>query len=130
MNKLLFTILLLISTQSYACEIPVGKYKLITESHWGVNLEITQNNSFVVTWGAYIAGKPETLETKTYQGKWSCENDVFIFKYELETAQAEYKNSNNYPLGIFEGKKAIVFFGEPDNKKYLTGYNFWPVNKF
>ena len=63
-------ILLFASIQSLACNIPVGKYKLFTESHWGVNLEIKQNNSFTVIWGAYLAGQPETLETKTYQGKW------------------------------------------------------------
>ncbi len=86
MIKLLAVILLFASTQSLACNIPVGKYKLFTESHWGVNLEIKQNNSFTVIWGAYLAGQPETLETKTYQGKWSCENDTFTFKYPLETA--------------------------------------------
>lgn len=108
----------------------MGKYKLVTESHWGVNLEITQNKSFVVTWGAYLAGKPETLETKSFQGRWSCENDTFIFKYKLETVQAEYRKSDNYPLGIFKDKRAIVFSGKPKRGKYLSGYNFWPVKEF
>ena len=95
-----------------------------------MNLEVKASNYFIVNWGAYLAGQPETLETKTYHGKWSCENDTFTFKYPLEIAKAEYRESNNYPYGVFKGKKAIVFLGSPEREKYFSGYSFWPVDEF
>ena len=118
-----------LSAQAFACENPEGKFRLITESEWSVYLEIENNNIFSVTWGAYISGQPDSLETKSYKGKWSCSNGIYTFKYELETAKAQYQTSDNYPLGIFKNKKAFIFSGNQQNGKYLSSYSFWPVNE-
>ena len=129
MNKLLLTFLVFINAQAFACEKPKGKFRLITESEWSVYLEIENNNVFTVTWGAYISGQPDSLDTKSYKGKWSCSNDIYTFKYELETAKAHYQKLENYPLGIFKNKKAFIFSGNQQNGKYLSGYSFWPVSE-
>lgn len=129
MNKLLIAFLILLSAQAFACESPIGKFRVITESEWSVYLEIENNNVFSVTWGAYISGQPGSLKTKPYKGKWSCINGIYTFKYELETAKAKYQKSENYPLGIFKDKKAFIFSGNQQNGKYLSGYSFWPVSE-
>jgi hypothetical protein len=129
MNKLLITFLVFFITQTFACEIPKEKFRVFTESEWSVYLEIENNNVFTVTWGAYISGQPDSLETKSYKGKWSCRNGIYTFVYELETAKGQYQKSEKYPLGIFKNKKALIFSGNQENGKYLSGYSFWPINE-
>jgi len=119
---------LALAANTLASDLPVGNYKLITESEWGVDLEIVSGNEFIVSWGAYIAGKPETLETKSYRGNWSCTDNAYTFRYVMETANAVYNKSKDYPLGVFKDKKAIIFSGAPERGKYLSGYKFWPVS--
>lgn len=126
MNRLFILILLITSINSYACEIPLGEYQLVTESHWGIELNLKESNGFVVTWGAYLAGKPESLKTESYTGTWSCSGNEAAFTYKKIQALSEFKKPRNYPLGIYSNSKAIMFSGKQNRDDLLSGYVFWP----
>ena len=119
--------LILFSTYALGCDIPVGQYRLVLETHAGALLELKDEHAFSLTFKSYKAGSYHISKTTIYEGTWSCNQEKIILNYILGTVTAVYEKPSSYPLGIYKNSKAIVFPNNSHISNQLGHGVFWPI---
>ena len=127
MRVLIIISLLLFTTNVLACDVPVGKYRLIVETEGGGRLELKENNTVVLIFKSYRAGKRNLTKTTIYEGNWSCNKSKLEFYFLFGEISASFEKPDHYPLGIYKNSKAVIFPRSSFVWQQLSYGIFWPV---
>lgn len=131
MKKLLFSLIFLSST-SYACEIPLGKYVAITETEYSLELELKAGGLYTFYHKNWLPGDLHHVgEEHIYKGLYVCNASGLILDYTdvgeklIGTYVERSLKDEGFPLEVGV-TKVLDFTGAPETKSAITGWHYWP----
>lgn len=125
-------LLIIFSSGTFACDVPLGEYDAYIESEFSVSIVLQENQRYQFVHKNWLPGTLKYVgEEHIYKGTYTCSGTSLVFKYtdSGEPVYASYetisiKKEIGFPKDLTT--KAIRVKNSTTNKSMVSGMLFYP----
>ena len=104
----------------------VGTYEAVSESEWGLTLELKKNGNAIIVKSSWTAGKYKERTIEKHNGIWRNEGSKFYITYNGTTEVLTYSDSLSLSeLGESGGIPGLKGQSKSSNKSVMGTVSLW-----